>query len=493
MHPLVKWSRNIFSQKKKLKIIQSPFWKIEKALNKDSWAEIIRSFPYFPIYLCLGYLICCYLGTWIMRSRKPWGMKWVSAVWNVLFAIFSLCGTIRVAPLTLQVFLHSGVEGLVYHDPDLTYRHKTLELWTLLFIVSKVLELWDTFFLIIRKEELSFIHRYHHITVLVYSWNAYTRDSGVSVFFIMMNYSVHTLMYFYYFLQSFLDEISWLPGWLLTASQICQMFLGMSLCFTSAILQYDNWLHLLRILDLINVLRQFDLLHPSKLSIVIEWLHRLRILPPLEIAKIAVQVYLVVSYIVLWMMLWQKGCFLVESCFMGVDENGLPEDVKQMETKASIQNLKVLTYSGNNTLKGKRVVFAWTPSRGSKQWSRSMRRLNIPDGSIRRVYSAPLLRSSLLCRGLSSASLQSKLSFLQRPRTQTLAPRSISLLSTEDDDGDLPLTIDEDDYIPKASAKERSMDEFSRIQQAESPHKVVGEKPVLTLLSSGLGRQSNLD
>ena len=41
---------------------------------------------------------------------------------------------------------------------------------------------------------MSIRHRYHHITVLLYSWHSYATRSGAGVWFITMNYSVHAVM-----------------------------------------------------------------------------------------------------------------------------------------------------------------------------------------------------------------------------------------------------------------------------------------------------------
>ena len=51
--------------------------------------------------------------------------------------------------------------------------------------------------------------RYHHVTVLSFTWAAYAaRHPGV--YFIAMNYSVHAIMYSYFFLMSINAKPKWL-------------------------------------------------------------------------------------------------------------------------------------------------------------------------------------------------------------------------------------------------------------------------------------------
>lgn len=423
---------NIFHKHKTIQVDSNEFlWKSEKLFNISRCSAFIKDQPYLPVGICVLYLLSCVLGAQFMRSRQPIVLKWLRAVWNLAFAIFSLIGALRIGPFLWRVYCTQGIEGLVYHDPKLTHSSRILTLWTQLFVLSKVVDLFDTLFLLLDKKEISFIHRYHHITVLVYSWHCYTTDAGISLSFLALNYVVHTIMYFFYFLQNVLTDISiWLPGWVLTAFQIFQMFVGMSLCITSAILQYDNWLQLLKVLQLIKILRQFHLLTFSRLPVTLEWLERFRIIPPLEIAKTCVEVYLTVSYIILWMMLWQKGWFMVGSMF--IDNSELINEVNEQDRHTDLKNLKVVTVSDNNTLKGESMVFAWTPHRGSKQWARSMRRLPLPKSALRRCVSCPHVSIGGLTKGfrknLSFALCTESFSpgnLFRRPSVETFSPRNL--------------------------------------------------------------------
>jgi elongation of very long chain fatty acids protein 6 len=98
--------------------------------------------------------------------------------------------------------------------------------WTWMFVLSKLPELGDTVFIVLRKQPLIFLHWYHHITVLLYSWYSYSEYTASARWFIVMNYVVHSVMYTYYALRAMGRHP---PKWLamiITTSQLAQMVVG---------------------------------------------------------------------------------------------------------------------------------------------------------------------------------------------------------------------------------------------------------------------------
>jgi hypothetical protein len=61
--------------------------------------------------------------------------------------------------------------------------------------------------------------------------------SSAGLYFIAMNYSVHAIMYFYFFLQAVKCVPKNFPSWAITLAQISQMFVGMFI--VSASLYYE--------------------------------------------------------------------------------------------------------------------------------------------------------------------------------------------------------------------------------------------------------------
>jgi hypothetical protein len=104
-----------------------------------------------------------------------------------------------------------------------------------LFNISKVLEFMDTVFIILRKRELIFLHYYHHLVTFLFCWymNLFAAQYNCGPYlFALMNYGVHTFMYFYYFLRS----LNIRPPFdvLITIAQIIQMVGGMVILYVMA-------------------------------------------------------------------------------------------------------------------------------------------------------------------------------------------------------------------------------------------------------------------
>ncbi|XP_034721575.1 elongation of very long chain fatty acids protein 6-like [Etheostoma cragini] len=86
----------------------------------------------------------------------------------------------------------------------------------------------DTAFVVLRKQKLLFLHWYHHITVLLYSWYSYKDMVAGGGWFMTMNYCVHALMYSYYAARAAGLRVPRPLAVLITSAQIGQMFMGLT-------------------------------------------------------------------------------------------------------------------------------------------------------------------------------------------------------------------------------------------------------------------------
>ena len=181
-----------------------------------------------PLVAISVYLIFLYFGPKIMAKIKPLQLDNQLCAWNLLLAVFSTYGAIRTVPHMYYRLTFHTFEQTVCQPAVVSYGGGACGLASQLFILSKLPELIDTVFIVLRKKPLIFLHWYHHVTVLLYSWNAYVTESGAGLYFISMNYSVHTVMYCYYFLVAAKRVPNWVKqrvSWI-TVFQISQMVVG---------------------------------------------------------------------------------------------------------------------------------------------------------------------------------------------------------------------------------------------------------------------------
>lgn len=105
--------------------------------------------------------------------------------------------------------------------------------WSWVFVLSKLPELCDTIFVVMRKKPLIFLHWYHHMTVLLYSWFSYSEFTSSARWFVVMNYFVHSMMYSYYAASAMGYRMPKQVSMFITASQLTQMLVGCFINYTT--------------------------------------------------------------------------------------------------------------------------------------------------------------------------------------------------------------------------------------------------------------------
>ena len=200
----------------------------ERTFNLYMQENWTRSIYYSAIYVSL-----VFLGKHYMKDRPRFELRVPLAMWSAGLAIFSIMGMFRSLPEFLYLLLNFGYRESVC-NPAYTYLAKgATPFWSYLFIASKLMEFGDTAFIVLRKQPLIFLHWWHHITVMLYSWWSFTDFTAPARWFMAMNYAVHSLMYSYYALRAMRFR---LPRWvsiLITSLQILQMIMGIVLNVSS--------------------------------------------------------------------------------------------------------------------------------------------------------------------------------------------------------------------------------------------------------------------
>lgn len=190
------------------------------------WALYFRQTWLVPLIVAVVYCTDVFVGQFIMRSRKAYDLKGFLALWNLLLAVFSIIGTIKVVPYFLYTLVVNGPTYFVCRYAGASYgQGGEVSFWCLAFVLSKYAELIDTAFLVLRKKAVPFLHWYHHATVMLISVYTMAVGGPSGIVMVAMNFFVHSVMYTYYFLAAVMDKP---PRWgrIVTTLQIAQMVIG---------------------------------------------------------------------------------------------------------------------------------------------------------------------------------------------------------------------------------------------------------------------------
>jgi elongation of very long chain fatty acids protein 6 len=189
-----------------------------------------------PILACGLYLLAVFALLPLLRPRRkedvPVWCRHLFALWNLALSVFSTAGFVTCASYVVEVLQTKGVHYLICSDTLMLGTeaegaacYGPVGFMMSLFMLSKFPELLDTAFLVVMHKNVEFLHWYHHVTVLLYSWFAYRSATPSAVFFGTMNYFVHSVMYFYFFASQYTKALSFMrmP---ITALQLTQMMIG---------------------------------------------------------------------------------------------------------------------------------------------------------------------------------------------------------------------------------------------------------------------------
>ncbi len=124
--------------------------------------------------------------------------------WLVLLSHIVIAGLYEVL-LDAPKLIIGGVAIPNLFALNLSFSKKA-EYFVIVHFLSKIFDFCDTFFIVLRKkhEQLSFLHVYHHSTIIaIWGYLLYAGFGGGAVIFgALVNSFVHVLMYTHYLLTS---------------------------------------------------------------------------------------------------------------------------------------------------------------------------------------------------------------------------------------------------------------------------------------------------
>ncbi|CAH2245649.1 jg6554 [Pararge aegeria aegeria] len=133
--------------------------------------------PNDVIFIIVTYLIFVLkIGPFLMARREPFKMKGFLILYNII---------------------------KITNSSVLAYKIIAVLYWK--YMATKILDLFDTVFFVLRKKssQITFLHVYHHVFMVVISWSSLKYDpSDHWAFMAVVNCTIHAIMYTYYGLSA---------------------------------------------------------------------------------------------------------------------------------------------------------------------------------------------------------------------------------------------------------------------------------------------------
>ncbi|XP_052645662.1 elongation of very long chain fatty acids protein 4-like isoform X3 [Harpia harpyja] len=169
----------------------------------DPWPLVHSPFPVTLLFAF--YLFVVALGPFYMRQRKPLKLRGLLVAYNLAMMTLS-------SYMFYEFLVTSVLDNYSYLCQPVDYSRSELGM-RVFFILRK------------KQEQVTFLHVYHHGTMLFNWWSGVKYVPGGQAFFIgMLNSFVHIFMYGYYALASLGPQMHPYLWWkrYLTIMQLCQ-------------------------------------------------------------------------------------------------------------------------------------------------------------------------------------------------------------------------------------------------------------------------------
>ncbi|XP_015795290.1 elongation of very long chain fatty acids protein AAEL008004 [Tetranychus urticae] len=171
--------------------------------------------PWLTLTLVALYLVTVkYVGPLWMRDRKPYDLRRLLIVYNLLMVTLSSYLFYQGCILLSFGLDTWGCQPINSSDYSPETRHFLNTAW--IFFASKLIEFMDTLFFVLRKKNshISNLHVIHHSTVPLSVWIGFKfAPGGNNAFFPLLNSGVHMIMYTYYGLTAIVSGSNGSSNW----------------------------------------------------------------------------------------------------------------------------------------------------------------------------------------------------------------------------------------------------------------------------------------
>lgn len=189
--------------------------------------------PYPLLLIIAGYvLFVCKIGPAYMKHREAFDLKNVSRIynsWQILACSVFIYVTLTHGYTLAYIWRCSAPDEI----PMVEKKGIIFLGW--LFVMLRMSEFFETVIFVLRKKQsqVSFLHVYHHVTVILLLWiTAKYSAENHEITIVFINDAVHILMYSYYLLSSFESARKFTASAkrILTIIQIVQLMIIVAHC-----------------------------------------------------------------------------------------------------------------------------------------------------------------------------------------------------------------------------------------------------------------------
>ncbi|XP_009999120.1 PREDICTED: elongation of very long chain fatty acids protein 6-like [Chaetura pelagica] len=209
----------------------------ESNFNEREAREWMRENWHKSVFFAVAYVILVFGIQHFMKEKKAYNLRAPLVLWSFNLALFNAIVACRVWKQMAFILSTKGFKQSVCSQSF--YVHPISKLWVYLYVWSKFLEMGDTMFIVLRKKKLIFLHWFHHSSTVMITWYSYAGMSAGSGWVVILNSSIHAVMYSYYAVRAAGFQVPHFLVMVITISQIVQL-LGFVIMYTLIIFWMED-------------------------------------------------------------------------------------------------------------------------------------------------------------------------------------------------------------------------------------------------------------
>ncbi|UJR23817.1 hypothetical protein I4U23_026793 [Adineta vaga] len=179
------------------------------------------------VIITVIYVCAIVFGRVWMKTQNPFELRHFMFIYNIIQVILCTYITFEATYIWINNRYSLLCEPVDYSNGKDAMRACNVSWW---YFMMKLVDLIDTIIFVLRKKDnqITFLHVYHHLTMVFFGWYGTTYvPGGQSLFIVIINSFIHVVMYAYYGLSACGKNIQKYLWWkrYLTQAQIAQFIM----------------------------------------------------------------------------------------------------------------------------------------------------------------------------------------------------------------------------------------------------------------------------